>query len=257
MKQKPYTKVLLAFFITAFVSLLFITACNKNEKVQKVSLPDEIAMPAIVNSNPGLKDILGKKIEGSVTIYNLESGEIIIAIKGKNETETRNKFILQTEKTSSYKKGISKINNAEVIYLFDILLLNDLEKNSLTSYSVTSSGFNKTYKLIPKTLKEKIQTNISGFGLGYNSGTWNFLNDNIVLENSIHSLRHGYEKTESDPPGGGSPCTSGGVGSTGCSITGCFESSCTVSCSSGYYSCCYCDDKLPGLGPECNCVPNP
>ncbi|MBK6992917.1 MAG: hypothetical protein IPH34_14305 [Chitinophagaceae bacterium] len=83
MKQKPYTKVLLAFFITAFVSLLFITACNKNEKVQKVSLPDEIAMPAIVNSNPGLKDILGKKIEGSVTIYNLESGEIIIAIKGK------------------------------------------------------------------------------------------------------------------------------------------------------------------------------
>lgn len=256
MTQKPYTKALLALCLATFFSLLFIAACNKNQKSESIIFPNEIAIPAITtNSNPGLEGVLGKKIEGSATIYSLESGEIIIAIKKINESQAKEKFILQTEKNLSYKPGISEISNVEIIYLFDILLVNDRDKNIVTSYTVNSPRLNETYSFIPEDLQKRINTSVTGYGLGYNSASWSFLNKNIALEKSLHTLLHGYE-TNYNPPGGGSPCTAGGVGSTSCSISGCFGESCSTSCGAGYHSCCYCDDVLPDLGPHCDCVKN-
>jgi hypothetical protein len=49
--------------------------------------------------------------------------------------------------------------------------------------------------------------------------------------------------------GGGSNCSSGGRGATSCSVTN-NGSSCSVSCSSGYYACC------SQGGPNCYCYPN-
>ncbi len=51
-------------------------------------------------------------------------------------------------------------------------------------------------------------------------------------------------------PGGGSPCTSGGIGSSGCSTEGTLNA-CSVTCNAGYYACC--DDNRM----KCYCVPNP
>jgi len=53
--------------------------------------------------------------------------------------------------------------------------------------------------------------------------------------------------------GGGDPCSGGGPGSGGCSISGCTgnPTGCTVSCEAGYYACCFCSTAA-----ICRCVPN-
>jgi hypothetical protein len=45
-------------------------------------------------------------------------------------------------------------------------------------------------------------------------------------------------------------CSSGGVGSGQCS-SGCGGQTCSVTCRSGYYACCYCSGD--GSSPNCNC----
>lgn len=73
----------------------------------------------------------------------------------------------------------------------------------------------------------------------------NFLNDLKKARNSMEYLmsRNDVLNTERlpEPP----TCQSGGQGSTGCSSTA-GSNSCSVSCSSGYYSCC-------NSGTSCGC----
>lgn len=257
MKHTPYSKAFLWGLSSIFSMLLLLIACNKKTEKEVFSLPDEINVSETVMRHPDLNDILGKKIKGEVTLYQLSSGEIVITIKSANETEALNKFILQTKKTESFNTELIKIKNAELLYLFDIVLLNDLDENKLSSYYVNSATYKETYASLPALVRSSIGKEISGYGLGYNKGKWPGLHENISLDNSVHNIRHLSQNTIDGGDGGGSTCTSGGVGSTSCSITGCFNAGCSVSCGAGYYACCYCDDVLPDLGPSCNCKENP
>jgi len=256
MKLKPYSKLTTISFTLIFTLLIVFLACNKNSnKKEVVKLPSEITITNIENSHPDLNPILGKRLDGSATLYYFSSGEILITIKSKTDVEIINKFILQTTKDEKVFTGIKKINNAEIIYLFDLVLLNDLDENKLTAYSVNSPTFSNTYNNIPQAVRTNITTTFTGFGLGYNNSIWETLNENISLESSIHTLIHGLQNSTEDEDLGES-CESGGTGATSCSISGCFDSSCSVSCGTGFYACCYCDGTPPGIGPHCNCKPN-
>lgn len=72
----------------------------------------------------------------------------------------------------------------------------------------------------------------SGFGFSRTNGEWHLPLDNSWL----------YSPTEGT-------CTSGGIGSTACSLT-CGRRSCSISCASGYYSCCNCGVLLA----SCKCI---
>lgn len=256
MKLKPYTKKVVAISLSLIFSLLIVfLACNKADTKEIGHLPTKITIANVENSHPDLIPILGKRLDGSATLYHFSSGEILITIKSKTDLEIINKFILQATKNEKVFTGIKKINNAEIIYLFDLVLLNDLDENKLTAYSVNSPRYNDTYNKIPQAIRTNITSTINGFGLGYNSGVWKFLNENISLEKSIHTLIHGLQNGTEDEDLGVS-CESGGTGATSCSISGCFNSGCSVSCGAGYYACCYCDTILPDLGPICQCKPN-
>ncbi|HRF17064.1 MAG TPA: hypothetical protein PK977_02810 [Chitinophagaceae bacterium] len=257
MKHTPYSKALLWGLFNIFSLLLLLIACNKKTEKEVFRLPDEIIISETVTRHPDLSNILGKKIKGEAIIFQLNSGEMIITIKSPNETEALNKFILQTKKTESYKTELIKIKNAELVYLFDIVLLNDLDKNKLSSYYVNSATYKETYASLPALVRSSIETEIPGYGLGYNKGSWPGLNENISLNNSVHTIRHLSQNIVDGGDGGGTTCTSGGVGSTSCSLANCFTQGCSVSCGAGYYACCYCDDVLPDLGPSCTCKENP
>ncbi|HQV06152.1 MAG: hypothetical protein R2796_01160 [Chitinophagaceae bacterium] len=249
-----FSKSFILALSVIFSCLIFITSCHKNEKKEIFHLTGEIAKPA---DKFGMPDIFGKVLSGSAYIYNLGSGEIIIALTQNNEAAANNKFILQTNKPSTYKTGISTLQNVEIMYLYDIVLVNDLDKNILTSYAVHSKNYTETFNLIPKLISEKITNNNFGYGLAFNNSPWPFINNNIDLNKSINDYFKIAQKTNIDPPGGGSPCTAGGEGSTSCSISCTGGYNCSTTCETGYHSCCYCADTPPDdYGPHCDCVKN-
>lgn len=92
---------------------------------------------------------------------------------------------------------------------------------------------------------------IWAYGLSTHKGSWatSIRADDVSAHNAL--IEYSKNRTERGkvPPVGGEPnCTSGGTGSSSCSITELFGMSCSVTCDDGYYACC--DSKTT----TCKCV---
>ena len=75
MKKKPYSKLKFLSLFAIFAFLPVFLGCDKKEEKKATNhLPSEITVTSIENSHPAVKDIVGKRLDGNVTIYQLSSG---------------------------------------------------------------------------------------------------------------------------------------------------------------------------------------
>jgi hypothetical protein len=246
MKPKSFTNVIVSTtLIVLSIILTTVFACNKSAKIEARHLPEEINMPFRYNYPPIIHNIVGKRMDGSVTLYHSNNGEILISFKDKVTQEVTNSFILQTEGKGSSLAGIEKINVAEIIYLKDLVLLNNLDNGKIMLYGINSSDYNAIYQSIPENVRSQINETRNGFGLSYHKGTWERLNENISLQGSIYSGLYPHQHNSGERTNDEElECTSGGPGSTSCSISGCTGSptDCSVSCATSYHACCRCSE---------------
>lgn len=89
---------------------------------------------------------------------------------------------------------------------------------------------------------------VVGFGLSWNRGRHDLTGGGNGGLRSVVGESGGLYQ---DDTGGGTSsggCTSGGIGSSSCSLT-CGGQTCSVTCNTGYYACCVCTTS----GPRCKC----
>jgi hypothetical protein len=108
----------------------------------------------------------------------------------------------------------------------------------------------------PELSKAVTNADYLGYGMSYLTGKWDIekiKEASWTVPFSILSFANSYraaDKPVTDHTCGIGSCTSGGAGSTSCSLTGPLNG-CSVSCNSTSYACCN-DNTV-----ECYCCPNP
>jgi hypothetical protein len=256
MKLQTNLPSTIASMIVVSLSFLIAFGCNKNDKSALFHLPEKIEMPRNLNLTNNFKNETGTRMSGNLTIYQFEKGEILLSFTDNINKEYIRSYILQTN--GSLSKSVKKINNAEIIFLKDLLLVNNIDANMLTCYKVKTDDYKAIYNAIPATVREKISETTVGFGLSITKGTWEMINENISLNGSLFTKlkNENSSNTESGDGGGALSCAAGGPGSTSCSVSGCAgtPSECTVSCAAGYFGCCYC--TMISKNASCHCISN-
>ena len=256
MKRHSLEKTIVVTLMVLMITTVIVQiACNKVEKSDMAYLlPDSLEMPAGMFIPPAIADIVGKKFNGEAVIFYTNNGEILVSFAANQNIGKRPAFILQTEKKASNLAAIKKIDNAQIIYLKDIILINDTRTSKLTLLSINSDDFEKIYRQIPKEVLSRVDMQTSGYGLAYYSDTWENLNEYIDLTGNIYDALHAgtdvHNKMMDEPE-----CDSGGEGSGQCAVSGCLGSpdACSIACSSGFYSCCVCLGG-PTWKAKCHCV---
>jgi hypothetical protein len=163
----------------------------------------------------------------------------LLILKNKNEVSFLLKnsdgkfdenYIFQTDEVSKFELNSGIVSNFKLIYDKRALIIN-IEKN--TYYFIVDNY------IIGKNV-------IKGYGLSKRKGVFEIINND---ENKSY-----FETIREVNARGGLSCTSGGTGSTECSVTstiGPLGTGCSVGCGVGYYACC--DDNTV----VCKCLPNP
>jgi hypothetical protein len=260
MIRNIFTKSVSYSFLCIIGLLAIIVSCSKSRNNQILHLPPQLSMPDGRIVPEEIKNVLGIRMNGSLTLYYTTNGEILISL-----TDNINRginFILQTSEKESVLAKIEKIESAELMYMGDFILINDLNAGKISKYWVNSTDYETTWQILPPELKKAIKDNIYGIGLSYHKGIWSALNENIDLGTSIFMTLYPHEHSDkaglSDLPPD-TRCESGGPGSTSCNHD-CGEHSdprsCGVTCSAGYYSCCRCLGAHGIYGASCICLKN-
>ena len=226
-----------------FICLLFISCASKSQDLSQ-KIENAIGENLFVSFN------------GNVFARQLTNNTLLIAYKAANDPKGSfdKAFILMSENNTSsfsfsenenYKVFIPANRRYAVVYntvknqIFFIGLNEDATKNKIASFKANSS------------LKGAVLLNqYLGFGVSYVTGTW----DGSKIKNSTYidpfnilasaNMNQTIQPALVDPGSGGvscaqGTCTSGGAGSTSCSIgEGGGMGSCSVNCTSGYYACC-------------------
>lgn len=184
-------------------------------------------------------------LEGNVKVWVNKNDELV----AYTETDTHiHIFLLQYLQTKlSPKENFNSINFLD----HSFSLISNSGQNILCEVNDKNES-----RLAGNDLKEINETSnfetILGGGIAHiwinkdemDNSHSDFKYENLKLNNSVYDA---FEKG-SDRLARSTDCTSGGSGSTSCSISGC-----SVSCGSGYYACCR---SIPFQGPSCKCISN-
>lgn len=197
-------------------------------------------------------ELNGKFQSNRLEVQTTEDSEIMILQQSSvksNVYETA--YVLQTEEQ---RLNIQKSSSKESILFENAILIKS--ESELVFFGV---DLDENIQLLRK-LQDKIgnQKIVSYFGYGFSKikGEWS------VGEKSLDKSAYSYlgksnklnKSGREDAGGGGIICTSGGPGSTSCSIgteVATIGTSCSVSCSAGYYACC------KSSNTTCKCIKEP
>ncbi len=198
------------------------------------------------NSELSLEQILEGEGFSAITasdirIINTESNEFVVSIPSSNQ-EDRRYFVLQME--NNYSDNYDKFNGTMYFNRLSLIISNNQDSRKILFLSVDDDQFSK----IGNKLSDFNVSKISGYGLSEHKS---LEIESSVLETSFYkaiAVKNVNSRSldEELGDGGSTTCTSGGVGSTGCSVDGC-----SVTCRDGYYACCK-ENNL--LTDTCKCI---
>ena len=194
---------------------------------------------------------------GDVRITTNNSGDIIVLANTK-DSASRKMFLL-TGNTGKVVLNKS-FKHAEVLYLLHSIIINSLDSKERYYLAVSKSEEQEIYGKLPASYKSFFSASLNGYSIVQMTGTLptdvNIFKGATNPYNVLYKYRvsikplvmgAGITPDELAPPPPPT-CQAGGVHSTGCSI-GTNGFTCSVSCATGYYSCC----NSPGGFVDCQC----
>lgn len=229
------------------------------------------------NFSQSIENAIGEKLyskfSGKGFVKPCTDESFLLMINSNNSSDTYDKAIILFSDSLIAK---TKIINEGILEFFipenrRYIVIYNKTVNKISIIGLSDQNAIKAIDNFKVNLKEKsLLTNndIFGYGLSYLTGFWNI---NKIKESKykvpFYSLDYSNianpeaakklplpENENFDAPGfcDIGQCTSGGAGSSSCSISESFpvEQSCTVSCNSGYYACCRSSDM------RCYCCKN-
>jgi hypothetical protein len=205
------------------VAILTIISCENSSPIEKsIDLMD-------ISSK-----LNGSYLSGAINFGKTSDSEILLGLKETGDNTYTKAFILQTE-TSNHL--LTKVGQAELIIFNTSILLKI--NHELIYIGLKNELTDQIEKELKSQFSIKISNSIKGFGFSKVTGSWNLENVNFSNNHAFSVLEifqtEDIKSISSDKIAAG--CTSGGKGSSSCStsnpLTGC-----SVSCSTGYYSCC-------------------
>ncbi len=226
-------------------SLLLMNSCNK------ASIPE--ASYQIIDRNSDIADALFAS--GDFILSTTENNEIVIINISKPDAQEVNKIWVAAFEDNINKQSYNrKLFDATLEVASDKRYL--IIKNQNEQYFIALDEVENREKAKNITIASPNNTLSAAFcfGITYQWGHYDFkelLKDKTI--SAFESIRAANIKsnhtTDQSKNGAGEKCSSGGAGSTQCSIDGAFETGgCSITCTAGYYACC----KSSSI--TCNCV---
>jgi hypothetical protein len=212
----------------------FVLSCNKEDGQLKIDL-SELS-----------EQLDGQLIQKELFIAQSNNNQIV-ALSKSNEKEPTfdNAYILQMD------NNIKKINRQQVseyIFFEECIIVNSTEGLIFLGVD-TDNNTSLLTKLKEKTVNGVEIKEFLGYGFSRLKNSWSLkvmdgemsdAYDHLSSNSLLKKINSRINDNIEDGPGGGGneTCTSGGQGSSSCSVTEVFGLSCTVSCRDGYYACC-------------------
>lgn len=220
-----------------------------------------------------IKNSLGEGVYKNFTckIYSkiLSNNSLFIMCNTGGASNYSNSFVIETKTAIQYPNSneedeyaVIMPNSKKYVILYNktkytISIIGVMDGN----YASAKASIRANGKLDAIGFKEEFY----GYGMSFLIGSWDVgkikqtqykywqnILDYADIDNPGFANRVPQPgKSESNlVPNAGNSCTSGGTGSSSCSLEGPLNS-CSVTCTTGYYACC--DDNRM----KCYCVPNP
>lgn len=235
-KLAKYSCINLMNKLMILFGFLIITTCSQDDVNDLNSKEVAFTKNNILNNVDISKIQNPIYLEGNFSQWVTNKNELVIY----TETESYNHiFVLQGDK---YSKFNIPSNQIESIAFLDHSFI--VHTKGLNYYFGVSKEAEKLIlSQIPdenKNFKEIVYGN--GVIHNWSKKGNSFDLKELKMSNSVIDYFNGFKSSLS----GDTACTSGGPGSTSCSVGGC-----SVSCSSGYYSCCKDRENLPDT---CTCI---
>jgi len=169
----------------------------------------------------------------NINLINIEGSEIAFIKNIRKDNTFSDYYILQYD----------NIDFTNLLKLKNLVLVDE------NPNSITLKCDSDTYLFTNKSITN-IKNQFQGYGLSNRKGIFK-----LIPIDSPTSLNQIISSNGKLDPNRGLECLSGGVGSTGCTVTPSNlnpgTASCSLTCGSGYHSCC---NDVVG---ECRCVANP
>jgi len=224
-----------AILIIITISLLTIS-CNEN---------------TIVDRDPKLKELAtefdGEYYKGFAFITVSPNNELTVFLSKTENADLFEKAIVLAKEEEFYDYPNNNLGIVELAYLKDCAVIYIEKQDKFIYLGVLNENAENIYKrLISK--KYNFYYTFNGFGLSCINDKWYEDISNDKKYQSIFDVLPQYSVKYKNTKTIG--CTSGGVGSTSCSVSN-GNGSCSVSCGTGYYSCCNDTHTV------CKCVKNP
>lgn len=208
-----------------------IVSCDRSSTPEPVNhwIENIDEVVSAYNTTIHLEEFKGFNKKGEVNVFSFEDddGEEIFAIYFSTPDFEKNQvFRLQSQESIHLPNEVSShFSNAQVIYLGDHLIVNDLNSSFNAKFSISGNNLE-----IVKQLQFKLDRDIFGLNIStYDKG--------ISFRNVKAASCKCHPLSVFPLP----TCSSGGVGSSQCSTTCGPDDACSVTCDSGYFACCNCD----------------
>ncbi|WP_166437238.1 hypothetical protein [Niastella caeni] len=250
-QQLPLT--IFGMVILSFLTL-FIAVCNKKNAF---ATTEETLQTTLAQDQ-------GEIFTGHTYIKVSENNEVLIMQIKNDPAIVENIFVLALEKKDLITIQPGDLGLSSVIYYRDkrAVVLHSSKSNNLHFLGLreTASGIKMERLKADHTLKNEMRSAVLGYGLSMMKGKWDaktLLNTNkkyifnliALADRSGRTLTPAQREAVTEDIASG--CTSGGPGSSSCSISEPLPpQSCSVTCGSGYYACCQSSTV------SCNCVAN-
>lgn len=221
------------------------------------------------NFSQSIENAIGGKLyakfSGKAFVKSGNEDSYLLMINSNNSSDTYDKAIILFSENKIEKPIINSEENLE-FFIPDnrrYIIIYNKSLNKIISVGLSDQNAKDAVDKFKANFKEKsllANNNISGYGLSYLTGFWNINKikeskynlpfntldySNIANPNAAKNLPT-PENEKFVAPGlcDIGQCTSGGAGSSSCSISEGFpvEQSCTVTCNTGYYACCRSSD---------------
>lgn len=224
-----------SFYYTLFaaVSILLVTiiACEREVPTgQNLEIEEAEELVRHYNATVVVEALKGFNATGTVSTNITENGEVFLINFNSPDLGKFRSFKLYVEQPISFLKEMPKhIENAQIVYLGDHLLISDLDTPFRSYFYLKDKGLD-----IIEQLELNIHQPLTGLGSAVvGKDKVSFRNMGEEDNCRCKPIRNSFSPEQE--------CTAGGPGSTSCSISCSSDgSSCSVSVSTGYYACCYC-----------------
>jgi len=221
------------------ISLILTLSCDNLNEFDSID-PVELS-----------KSIGGIYLSNHLKIESTENQEILILQESLVKSQIyQTAYILQTEDMDIV---IPKSTSHQSILFNKSILLKSDKKWTFIGVDIEENT------ILLKRIEDKLgKQNISshlGYGFSQIKGEWGMetRNEQASAFDYLGKFNKANSSAKLPGGGGGASCTSGGPGATSCSIgdtIGPIGTSCSVTCSDGYYACCKTSNTT------CKCVKN-